>query len=778
MTTEVLLNRRQIWAQTTTSISTQCLPFTLPSNGILTIDHTNIITLTQNAIFQPECTGDASSFSPASDSSVLDPRDPFYASLSPQIYAVAAATVISYMLFIMLIITPRTFFVGGAGGGNAYLGRRGMIRGARGSTSIVGVGGRPWLQKFATLTVAVSLTIATANTFRVAKEQYEQGFEDASALTDEVVGSLEIRIVRVISDTVLWLAQVQTLIRLFPRHKEKVVIEWVGFGLISLDTIFSIVNSFVDKSTRTRPRSFQDAIPALTYLFELALSLLYAAWVVYYSLEKRRFAFFHVKMRNICLVAFLSLAAVMIPVVFFVLDISKPTVAGWADYVRWVGAAAASVVVWEWVERIEALQRDELKEGVLGREIFDGDEMLEVTPSSEVNWPNERRDQGPNNGGLGSSNGTGGADRRGHAVRSRVSPRTMVKINDANKREFAGDGGVTRNGAVPQMSNPQHPTPPPPIASPVSRTDTASAVSTVYAVHYHSISASTSPSPEGPSSTSRQNDTLGRTQLERSEEVDSNRLPSHDTDSAIIPVPRWRTVANHFKRQRASTPREIAHATQSLEAGSVLQVNSQSLGASRQEPHSIFSILRTRKSHQVPDAALPIVVIPAQPRGSNRVWSPVIQDGTEEVDSESSQKPEPRPSSRYAIQDMGNNRLNENWIGSLNNSRLQSIPERQQETHASFPQERMVSSRAINMMSGYDQPEVFTPSENLSFSAQDGAHSQTDYPPQPSSGEGAIRPESCGTAVTHLDTARSNAHNPGDQENSWTDINRDPPRPP
>ena len=51
-------------------------------------------------------------------------------------------------------------------------------------------------------------------------------------------------------------------------------------------------------------------------------------------------------MRNICLVAVLSLTSIMVPVVFFVLDISKPNFAGWGDYVRWVGAAAASVAVW------------------------------------------------------------------------------------------------------------------------------------------------------------------------------------------------------------------------------------------------------------------------------------------------------------------------------------------------------------------------------------------------------------------------------------------------
>ena len=750
MATEAVLdrNRRQIWAEpTTTTVPSNCMPFTLPSNGVLSFDQTNIITLTRNAVFQPQCTGDAS-FRPDLGSSVLDLRDPFYASLSPQIYAVASATVVSYMLFIMLVITPRTFFVGGVGGGGtSFLGRRGMISGGTGRTSVVGVGGRPWLQKAATLTVAISLTIATVNTFRVAKEQYDQGFEDAVALRDEVVGSLEIRIVRIISDTLLWLAQVQTLIRLFPRHKEKVVIEWVGFGLISLDTIFSIVNSFVDKSPRTRPRTFQSAIPALTYLFELALSLLYAAWVIYYSLEKRRFAYFHVKMKNICLVALLSLAAVLIPVVFFVLDVSKPTVIGWADYVRWVGATAASVVVWEWVERIEALQRDELKEGILGREIFDGDEMLEVTPSSEVNWPAERRDHVSNNGGLGNTNRTGQpaiGDVRKHAMRSRLLPRNTISgVN--------GDIGAATSGrAVSHTSNLLHPTPPPPIASPVSRTDTTSAVSTVYAVHYHSISAS--PTPEEPTSNLPQaNDHLGavQTNVERPEEVNSTHPPTCNTDPATGLVPHWRTITNHFKRRRALPPQEITHATQNMEAGPAPPADSQFPSASGQESRGLLSRLRPGKNHHVLGAPLPYVVIPAQPRGSGRVWSPMMQNGGKEGESELLRQPDPRDDPAcYAPQDTESSRTSGTWIGPSNISRLQSIPERQQDTR---------------MTSDCGQADKSIYSEEPSLPTQVGRSSI---------------PESCRTVVDHLNPYRSNASNPAVQENSWSDINLDPPRPP
>jgi hypothetical protein len=55
-----------------------------------------------------------------------------------------------------------------------------------------------------------------------------EGYLDSSALVDDVVNTVLIRVVRIISDSFLWLAQVQTLIRLFPRHKEKVTIKWLG----------------------------------------------------------------------------------------------------------------------------------------------------------------------------------------------------------------------------------------------------------------------------------------------------------------------------------------------------------------------------------------------------------------------------------------------------------------------------------------------------------------------------------------------------------------------
>lgn len=419
-----------------------------------------------------------------------DLRDPFYASTFPVFYVLAATTVIAHMLVIMLFITPRSF----VNGGIVYLGRRNRFTST--SSSAVDIGGRPWLQKVAALTVAISLTIATGASFRVMANQYAWGVQNAFLLQTEVMDSTALKIIRLISDTFLWLAQAQTLIRLFQRQREKVIIKWAAFALITLDVIFSALNSFQYTNSGSqgnmRPRTFVQAVPALSYLFQLSLGLLYAAWVIYYSILKKRYAFYHPLMKNMPLVAVISLLSILIPVVFFILDISKPELTGWGDYVRWVGAAAASVVVWEWVERIEALEREEKKDGILGRQVFDGDDMMEVTGSSASSWSRFRKDDFDGSGG----NGTRDWSVYGGPF---ASGRGSVRASLAYRSRPGGSQGRTdsfEDGDRGNVEPLRPPTWPGQTATPVSRTDTGSAGSTVYTVRYQNQSDSTGRTPD------------------------------------------------------------------------------------------------------------------------------------------------------------------------------------------------------------------------------------------------------------------------------------------
>lgn len=598
--------------------------------GLVYLNKSFAITLSENAIFEPVCTGSLTD--EVHINAVLDTRDPFYSSITPQLYAIGCATVVSYLLVIILLITPRTFYVGGPGGGANFLGRHGMISGSySGNSSVVGVGGRPWLQKVAAILVAISLTIATVDSFRVAERQYDYGFSDAEALSQEVIDGMEIRIVRVISSTFLWLAQVQTLIRLFPRHKEKVMIKWAGFALIVLDTTFSILDNFLARTSPTRPRLYEDAIPALSYLFELSLNLLYAAWVIFYSISKHRYAFFHPKMRNICLVALLSLCAILIPVVFFVLDIAKPEIAGWGTYIRWVGSAAASVVVWEWVERIEALERDETKDGILGREVFDGDEMLEVTPSEEVDWPRfsaQGHDQG---GGNGASSGWAGVMGLAHRP---LRARAGLPRGNRNKRAGAPPYNQAATSA-PRGPTDNRPTPPPAAITPISRADTTSAASTVYNVRYHSVA---SPTPPAAMPNMHEEEELDEAkELEGREPhtpgTNGHALSAQNTREQSPQIvqadPRWHVLLHPFKRRRASLPKEVA----SAQAGEEFPEHRQSAAveeaeaetnAARSRADHFFSLHRNARLGTGPQnvaGSLPVTVIPARRRGQH-TWSP------------------------------------------------------------------------------------------------------------------------------------------------------------
>ena len=504
------LDRRQIWAKpTTTTIPHSCSPYQLPSGGIINVDRSNILTLAAEAVFRPLCTGVTlpTSLNPeeeGTDISVFNTQDPFYTSTSPLIYAISGATIVSYMLVIILFATPRTFYIGGPGGGMSLLGRKSNSGGANGSNSVIGVGSRPWLQKIAAVTLAISMTIVTYDAFKYGKQQYTARYENAEELTGFIIDGLEIKIVRLISETFLWLAQAQTLIRLFQRHREKMVIKWTAFLLITLEVIFAILNHFVHETDTHQPRAFANSIPALNYLFTLALNICYAAFVIVYSLRKRRFAFVHPQMHSMPLMALLSMLSVLIPVVFFILDLSKPDVSGWGSYVRWVGACAASVVVWEWVERIEALEREEKKDGILGREVFDGDEMLGHDTSKRAPTrpgDDDDKDSGHLAGIFGHHLTARLAGFR-ESARLRRKPKTQdpvpFKVPDSETSDSTelDHIDVHRDRRTDSAAD-DNPTPPVTVGSPLSRTNSSSGASTVYAIRYHPPTDATPRSSSG-----------------------------------------------------------------------------------------------------------------------------------------------------------------------------------------------------------------------------------------------------------------------------------------
>ena len=547
----------------------------------------------------------------------MNQQDPFYTSTNPLIYAISAVTIVSYMLVIILFATPRTFYVGGVGGGVSLLGPRGASGGSYGGNTVIGVGSRPWLQKLAASTLAISMTIVTADAFRYAEKQYNAGYEDAEELSTKIVDGLEIKIVRVVSESFLWLAQAQTLIRLFQRHREKLVIKWTAFVLISLEIVFTILIYFVDENNPHQPRAFQNSIPALNYLFALSLNICYAAFVIVFALRKRRFAFYNPQMQSMPLMALLSLTAVLVPVIFFILDLSKPDVSGWGSYVRWVGACAASVVVWEWVERIEALEREEKKDGILGREVFDGDEMLDST-NQKRDWPGSP-DEKKSGGHFGAVFGQNAMSRLvqltqtvrgGRLKEGAIKPTKEIASDSSNSCAHGSAIGDNHKAPGTGQSAPEA------LGPNLSRLNSTSSASTVYQVRYHHVTEPTPPVGDVPSP--EDNVVPTKPSKSKTRHLKSNTPPGtkalpNPSRLARIPVP--------FRRQRKSPPAEVAAALAGQQG--------QPPTPNATPPLNFFGRMHLRR-HQHP-VRMPqgIIYVPAPPRrrASVTASSPEIESG-------------------------------------------------------------------------------------------------------------------------------------------------------
>ncbi|KAI0195092.1 pH-response regulator protein palH/rim-21 [Xylaria flabelliformis] len=651
-------------------MSTACVPLTLAANGVFSILGAAPTILAANVVYWPPCA--TVTAAPIADRAIIvtggvstdeteplspdynDIRTPFYGTIFPQCYALAATTVLAYMLLIMLVIAPRSFLDGGI----VTLGRRGFTNG---HSNGITIGGRPTLQKIAALSVAVSLTIATVDTFRVAEEQYLLGFQDARKLQERVLGGTQLKIIQLISDTFLWLAQAQTLIRLFPRQREKIIIKWTAFALITLDVIFGALNSFQYMTNSFKPRQFTEAVPALSYLFQLSLGLLYAAWVLYYALMKKRYAFYHPLMKNISLVATLSIGSLLVPVVFFVLDIAEPAFTGWGDYVRWVGAAAASVVVWEWVERIEALEREEKKDGVLGREVFDGDEMIDMSPS-DLTWPRRRKNLKTN----GVTDGGEGNRDNGWPASSSIARQYRLRLDNNSDQVQGGtarQASTTGRETTRFLQPPLWVSRPPPAITPVSRTDTASADSTIYRVRYQPLTETTSRTTNDGYRPPSRGETVASIDVDQALEnhESSNDLTVIQPKPTSIPTHglyaeaggRWGSSApwNPFRRKSRDPPAEVLpHTMPKLETSRRdhetfarwdIRGRIEDFAAAQAER----VLQRIRPS---PDTdSLPVTVIPAPPR-RGAAMARLLEE--EEGLNTATTVPSPDPSTR----DLGN----------------------------------------------------------------------------------------------------------------------------
>lgn len=332
-----------------------CIDYAIPAGTLVIVDPNNpdnnrTVKLQAPAVFRPQCAlGGTRAPAPRPEESFPDwseyqkyhhndRRDPFYGSVTPIAYTIAASTVTAWMLLIILFLSRKP---------------------------------SPLFQKIAVLITAVSLTVFLAQATDTLESQYNEGYQNAYELRHKIMGGWAFRILQVITCVITWLARLQVVIRLFDVPKINTRLAVVGSTLIFTNaTIWACLNFIPPWSQYVR--NAKSVLPVFGALCSLLLEVFYLVVVVIYSISKRKYAY----SRTSIVMAAISWLAMILPMVFIVFDIAHYWIAGWSDFIRWTADAAASVVVWEWTNVIVYQERREQRQSVLGRQVY-RDEILD-----------------------------------------------------------------------------------------------------------------------------------------------------------------------------------------------------------------------------------------------------------------------------------------------------------------------------------------------------------------------------------------------------------------
>lgn len=202
-------------------------------------------------------------------------------------------------------------------------------------------------------------------------KQQKQGFLHGAMLFDCINSSLALNIIDLIVVFLLQINQVQIIMRIFLRQKDKRLTFFVGiFASITSQVLWAIsrFHSFSDDSEAG------DILPAFQYLVRIAMGVCYAALVSVFVLMKINYI---IANKKIWLITLLTVILIYGPVAFFIADVSNAWVYELSEIFSVVTYDICVVIPWEWCNKYNSIMKAKEKEGVLGRKFYE-DELYEL----------------------------------------------------------------------------------------------------------------------------------------------------------------------------------------------------------------------------------------------------------------------------------------------------------------------------------------------------------------------------------------------------------------
>lgn len=254
-------------------------------------------------------------------------------------------------------------------------------------------------------------------------KQQAEGFLHGAMLFDSINSNIALSVIDLIAVFLLQINQVQVIMRIFLRQKDKRMTFFVGvLASITSQVLWAIsqFHSFSDDSEAG------DILPAFQYLVRIAMGACYAALISVFILTKINYILAN---KDIWLITLLTIILIYGPVAFFIADVSNAWVYDLSEIFSVVTYDICVVIPWEWCNKFNSIMKAKEKEGVLGRKFYE-DELYELDRFElfvdEEDGNNQNRDDQNDNG---NDNNNGNNNNGGNNTNS-IKPHRSLDDDD------------------------------------------------------------------------------------------------------------------------------------------------------------------------------------------------------------------------------------------------------------------------------------------------------------------------------------------------------------
>ncbi|MCH0628452.1 hypothetical protein JNB11_00460 [Kocuria palustris] len=202
-------------------------------------------------------------------------------------------------------------------------------------------------------------------------QQQSVGYLKGLLVLDTLNKLVWLQILDLITVFLLQVNQVQVVMRIFQRQKERRMTLLIGvFCAVCSQVIWGIAKF----ATFPNNQEAADILPAFIYLVRIAMAVCYATIVLVFMLSKIHYIYHNLK---IWVILGLTFVLIYSPVAFFVADVSNAFIYELSEVFSVVTYVICVVLPWEWCNKFNMIMKVKEKEGVLGRRFYE-DEMAEI----------------------------------------------------------------------------------------------------------------------------------------------------------------------------------------------------------------------------------------------------------------------------------------------------------------------------------------------------------------------------------------------------------------